>query len=258
MTKEVTQPDSSNDADSTSTAPSPESMMTESASPWQFSLRGLMLLMTIGAIASAIAAARGAGSLVLSLGVALTAFNSAGFLRRWQTPQSRPRWVYLGWLVFLTSMFLPAAKGCGNSESAGWELAWGCAALEVDALIKVSTLEDERKQVAEQLAKEPAKVVMPHYFLLTITLANVIMLLAPMTLVAWHRKRGRWLQGLLLLGATTGWSITWNSEQNGPLFGYYVWCLGMTLVLTSQRLPWRYTIACGCQLVAWFLTGGLN
>lgn len=221
---------------------------------WQFSLRGMLLLTTVAAVSAAIAAARGIGSLLLSLGVTLTAFNSAGYLRHLQTARWRPRWVYLGWLVFLTSMFLPAARGCGNSTSAGWEVAWICGASQVDAVVKLATQEDERDNLARQVAQAPMQTLLPHVYLLVLNVSNVVMLLSPAAWLLWRQDRGRILLGVLVVGASCGWSITWSSDDASKMeYGYYVWCAAMMLVLTAQRIPWRQAIISWCLLAAWLL-----
>jgi len=258
MTGQSTATDSPEHSGADTSELSSSNATIEPAGQWQFSLRSLLVLTTAAAVAAAIAAARGAGSLVLSLGVMLTAFNSAGFLRHWQTARWRPRWVGLGWLVFLTSMFLPSARGCGDSPSTGWELAWTCAVIQIEEVTSVLTEEADRQDVISAFEKRPVQTTLQHVFLLTVTLANLILLLVPAAYGLWRHDRCRWLLGVLLAGTAFSWSLTWDSDQNKMQYGYYVWCASMMLVLTSQRLPWRYAIIAYTLLAAWLACGGFQ
>lgn len=229
----------------------------EVAAPWQFSLWGMMVVMTMAAVAAAVAATRGVQSFVLSGGVTLTALNAAGFLRYWQTARWRPRWVGLGWLLFFVSLFLPSMQGCNTERLEGWEVAWVCGLAQFDSLEKLALEPESRQEFLDELAKPSVNPIVAQLFMLSINLANVTMMLVPLVWLAWRRDRARWVLGVLLVGATSACSLTWNPDADDLLYGYYVWCVAMMLVLASQRIPWKYAVA-AWSLLAARLTLDLN
>lgn len=219
--------------------------------PWQYSLRGLLLLMTAASIAAAIAAARGVQSFVVSIGLFLTLFNALGYFQHWQTRAWRPRWVSVGWLVFFASLWMPAARGCGVEPVRGWQMAWVCASHNVETVVKASRSSDDQNEFQTAFRRAPLQTVLTALFLQLITVSNLLMGLTPVAWYWWRRERARWLLGLLLLGVTCAWGLAWATDANDFLYGYYVWCAGMTLVVMSQRLPWHYVA------LAWGVPGSL-
>lgn len=224
--------------------PANESKSARSA--LQFSLFELMAITTGASIAAAVASVRGLPSLVLSTCTLTTLANCAGRLARWQTPAWQRKWVYLGWLLFLVSLGLPAVKGCDDKYVYGWNLAGGLAAGEAEGVWKLAT----SREAWSEFFAEPADSTQAALLFTSLNLLNLTLLALP--LAAWYWRRNSQGSGrattvwvtCLLLGGAWGWGLSWaDDNRDGLLVGYYVWSAAILVVVSHRRLPWKSLLA---------------
>ncbi len=193
----------------------------------QFSLQGMFLIMTWAACTAALAAWRGAGVVVLTFGLGISALNCQGALAPWQAPGQRSRALRrIGWLLLLFSLALPSVRGCSNSSVSGLGAAYYCAAAQF-SLIEQS---NDHQWAA--------------YLNLTmLNLANVLMALSP--LCARGTRSARWgATYTMVLGpcAVAVWSLP-VGDARPFLPGYYAWALASVAILSSFRLRLQTFIA---------------
>lgn len=188
--------------------------------PLQFTLRGLFLITTWAACTAALAAWRGAGVVVLTFGLGVSALNCQRALAPWQAPERRSQSLRrIGWLLLLFSLALPSVRGCSNSSVSGLSAAYHCAAAQfspVDQSI-------EHRWIA-------------YLHLTMLNLANVLMALSP--LCARGTRLARWgAIYTMVLGpcAIAVWSLP-VGDTRPFLPGYYLWALASLAILSSFRL----------------------
>lgn len=187
----------------------------------QFSLRGVFALTTWAACTAALAAWRGAGVVVLSLGLTITALNACGKLSRWQLPERRGLGlVRCAWLLLGLSLCMPSVRGCSNQSLAGWETALTCASTQIEMLA--------RRHDASWTAYVCCSML---------NLGNLLMALSP--LAVWRTKRreraGRAYAAVLGACAVGIWSLA-IGDAASLLVGYYFWSLAALALLSAFRL----------------------
>jgi hypothetical protein len=186
---------------------------------WQFGLAHLFGLTTLSAIAAALVAAFGLGSLPISIGVSLAGVNYAGLLRPLQSGRPQAALLWLAWATFLISLALPSLHVFG--PVAGWEAGWAVLAMPVEAVRKGDLLH-----------------VQLLWFLM-LDLANLLAVLLPLLVWRLRRSGGRWYAAVLCVVTISPWSVGWDTPM---LPGYYVWCLSFLLALAALPIG-RKTLA---------------
>lgn len=190
------------------------------AGPLQFTLRGMFLITTWAACTAALAVWRGAGVVVLTFGLGVSALNCQGALTPWQASERRSRSLRrIGWILLLFSLALPSVRGCSNSSVSGLGAAYHCAAAQF-SLVDQSI---EHRWVA-------------YLHVTTLNLANVLMALSP--LCARGTRPDRWgATYAMVLGpcAIAVWSLP-VGDARAFLPGYYLWALASAAILSSFRL----------------------
>ena len=188
--------------------------------PLQFTLRGMFLITTWAACTAALAAWRGAGVVVLTFGLGVSALNCQGALAPWQAPEQRARSLRrIGWLLLLFSLALPSVRGCSNSSVSGLGAAYHCAAAQF-SLVDQGI---EHRWIA-------------YLHLTMLNLANVLMALSP--LCARGTRPVRWgATYTMILGpcAVSVWALP-VGDARAFLPGYYLWALASAAILSSFRL----------------------
>ncbi len=207
--------------------------------PLQFTLRALLILMTLISLALGVAVWRGLGTLPHSLGMLWAWLNASGRLQSLQTPTARPRIFLIGWLLVGVSLVLPAAKGCNNQEILGWRAAQACVLAEARILAAPFQLHDEGDDANKVFTFEAL-------FFTMLNLANLGLLMSPFFFWRLQRERGHWFGNVLAVAAVTAWFCSWE-QSSGFLIGFYVWCLAFAVLLTAYRVRWP-TFLC---MVAW-------
>ena len=196
--------------------------------PWQFRLSHLFELMTLSALAAAIAGACGLGTLLLFAGGALAWANWRGGLQPLQSGQWQMILLGLAWNLFLISLILPSVHVFG--PVAGWGAAWWAL---------ISTLDAIRKG---EFA-EPALLL--H---LGINLANLLMALMPAMMWRIRHGRGQWMSAALCVAMVVPWCVGVSTPM---LPGYYVWCAAF--YLAPCALPIRAGSFAAMVVLAIFL-----
>lgn len=197
-------------------------------STWQFRLSDLFALTTLAAIAAAVAAACGPGTLLLSAGVMLAFINWRGAFTPLQSGQLQAILLGLAWCSFLISLALPSVQVFGPTP--GWVAAWVSITAPLTAIWKCDFAEPN----------------VLGYF--GIGLANVLMALLPVLLWRLRRGHGQWFSAALCIAMVFPWSVGWNTPM---LVGYYVWCSAFYLALCA--LPLRCQSLATMVLLAGFL-----
>ncbi len=226
--------------------PTVESDRTASLSPWQFSLRDIFWLTTAAAGVAAVAAVKGAGSLVISIGLVVAWLNARGRLAPVQTRKARPKVFYVAWGLLAASLFLPAMKGCNNKPIYGWQTAYACAATQADgvAQLVLQGPPEERPSLSD---------VGSFVWFTLINLANGLALLSPFWLWRLQRGRGEWFGAVLAVAVIGVWAVPLRDPTN-LLVGCYVWCAGFAVLLAAHRLRFG-VLAAMCALAVVFLLG---
>ena len=186
---------------------------------WQFGLAHLFGLTTLSAIAAALVAAFGPGTLPISIGVSLAGISFAGLLRPLQTGRRQAVTLWLAWAAFLLSLALPSLHIFG--PVAGWEAGWFVLVAPVDAARKGELLHVQL------------------LWLLMLDLANLLAILLPLLVWRLRRGGGEWYAAVLCVAMISPWSVGWDSPM---LPGYYVWCLSFLLALVALPIG-RRTLA---------------
>jgi hypothetical protein len=135
--------------------------------------------------------------------------------------------VVVGWLLFLSALFLPAAR-VEIPEFLGLRVAiderltgWQAALAALKALAS--------------LAEEPDQTL----FVLA-GFGNLVFLLSPLTLARRSREVNRWLLSLLLISLGAAVAL-WFQVEGWSFFGigYYAWLLALSCVATAMWLQSR-------------------
>ena len=201
----------------------------------QFTLRGLLIAVALAAVASALCAAKGIGSLVLFIGLVATWFSWRGYLSRLQTSSARPKMFLSAWLLVGMSLFMPAFGGC-QTEVKGWECAYFCAGIEYE-LIRDSVVESDQSRL---LTTEALTFTL-------LNLANLMFVLSPLMLYRIWRGKGQFLTTLLAISLPMVWLVPIDAPMQYRI-GYYVCCAGLTQIHLSYRTR---TMALGAM---WLMT----
>src|SRR5262245_37846915 len=168
---------------------------------WQFRLSHLFGLMTLSAVAAAVAAAFGPGSLMLSGGLTVAWLNWCGLFQPVQTGNRQTVLLIVAWTIFLASLALPSMRVFG--PVLGWNAAWFVLLTPFQALYKGE---------ANHLTL---------YWFLGLDLANQLALMLPLLIWRLRRGQGQWLSALLCVAMVAVWIVGWDGSS--MLLGYYVW-----------------------------------
>ncbi|HEX7448851.1 MAG TPA: hypothetical protein VF306_14960 [Pirellulales bacterium] len=188
----------------------------------QFNLRALFAVISWIAMLLAIAVSSLSAWLMTVLGFSVTTMNCAGKLTALQTPGNHRRAALLGWLLLLTSLALPAVRGCGNEAVPGYRAA------AVAVLYQVHPPVDQ-----------PVETWAPAYIEFSLlNLANLLVIVAPLFIHRVQRGQGQVYRGLLAIAASAMWCMPLSEKPGSLLAGYYVWCLAPLCLLASLRLRW--------------------
>jgi hypothetical protein len=186
---------------------------------WQFGLAHLFGLTTLSAIAAALVAAFGLGTLPISIGVSLAGINFAGLLRPVQSGRRQAALLWLAWAAFLLSLALPSLHVFG--PVAGWDALWFVLVMPFDA------------------AREADLLHVPLLWFLMLDVANLLAILLPVLVWRLRRGRGQWYAAALCVAMISPWSVSWDTVM---LPGYYVWCVSFLLALAALPIE-RKTLA---------------
>lgn len=183
----------------------------------QFDLRAMFAFVTAVAAVTRLAVSQFAGWTMVVIAFLLGALNCAGRLRNMQSPSARPRLFRLGWALLAFSLFLPAARGCGEARIEGWRAAGVCGAMVVDSLKK-----------GEWYAAG---------FFGWLSFGNLLLLASPLLLWRLRLGAGRVYNVLLatVIAAMCSLSIRGTHQF---LIGYYLWCCAGLSFLCAARMRW--------------------
>jgi hypothetical protein len=222
----------------------PQGAVAAYRQPWQFSLRGVLVLTALVGCVMLLVLLKGWGVLAVVVGLTVTWLNFRGSFAAWQGRESLHRPIRTGWLLLGLSLLLPSVRACGNSNLAGWETAEACALMQFTA------------------DSEAVKKNVGQYVLFTLmNVANLFLLASP--LWEWQLRRGRGQACMALFGcaATAAWTAA-VPNPNGFLVGYYVWCLAQLCILSAARPGARTLIAmsvmAAVRLFLWPAEGNLS
>jgi hypothetical protein len=216
-----------------------DSPAASSTSPrWQFSIRALIMATLAMSLLAATLKAFGPGVAMLAVGCGVLVANSAGWLARWQSPTSRPRWLATGWLLFAVSLGCPAAQGCNNKPIYGLEAATGLAVSQGEFMLKVAVDHDQRVEALGQFMKQPWPAINGVILYSAINAANVTALLAPLLWLRWRQHRWSHFRWIVLAGLGVSLSLSLQ-EANGLRFGYYLWCGSFLVISCVWKITWR-------------------
>jgi len=168
---------------------------------WQFQLWHLFGLTTIAAVAAALVARYGAGTLLTSVGLLVAWLNACGAFEHVQTGRRQAAIVWLAWSTFLASLALPSIRVFG--PVLGFWAAWYAIFLPVEVIRRHEEL-------------KPGLLVFA-----AINIANLLILVLPITLWPLPRKYMHPLLPVLCIVMVAPWCFSWKEPM---LVGYYVWC----------------------------------
>jgi hypothetical protein len=188
--------------------------------PLQFSLRAMMIFTAAVAGVVWLATIKGAGALVVVVGLTVSTLNWRGAIAGWQRPERCGRPIKLGWLLLAISLLLPSLRGCNNAGILGGEVAVTCANAQIEGIARTDF---STKQAFE------------YAFITLMNLTNILLFASPLLLALLRRGGGQSYAAILACGATAAWTAP-VPEAGGFLIGYYVWCLGQLMVLSAARL----------------------
>lgn len=192
---------------------------------WQFHLRHVFELTTWAALAATLVRLRGIGTLVASLGLLVIWLNRRGAFRHLQDSRPRNIVLFVSWFAFLVSLVLPSIDIF--NPVLGGMAAWLAFSMPIVALW-------EGKPVNHWLV-----------FYLSLSVANLLMLLLPLLIWRLSLGRGRVLAALLCLTMALPWSLSVNAKD--LLIGYYVWSASLALALLGLRLSTTLAIAMAAE-----------
>ena len=196
--------------------------------PWQFRLWHIFALTTFVAVAAALVRVCGPRLLMPLTGLLLARLNYGGLFRIFQT-----RWrVYVwpcAWLAFLISLGLPSIRVFG--PVLGIYAAWIALTAPFNMITRLSP---------DHLAYDWTWATQSSYYL-TITLANLLMLLLPVVHYRISCGRGQTLSTALCISMVMPWSTFIPAGDALP--GYYLWCGSFALALVSLSVTWQTLVA---------------
>lgn len=188
----------------------------------QFNLRTLFALTAWIAVLMAIAVSSLSAWLMTALGFSMTTMNCAGKLAAIQAPRSHRRAVLTAWWLLLTSLMLPAVRGCGNDAVPGYRAA------AVAVLYQLQPPVDQ-----------PAETWLAAYLEFSLlNLANLLLIVSPLFIPRVERGKGQIYGVLLATGAAAMWCTPIGETPGSLLAGYYVWSLAPLCLLASIGLRW--------------------
>ena len=231
----MTSPDAKPNSSSTESKLTPGTQLPSEHKPaaWQFSLFSLFELTTAAAIAAALVAAQGWGTLVLSTGLTLAWFNVRGSFVRWQTPRGQVWLFSAAWVLFVVSLLLPALE-VFSSYVFGWQAAAFMAQVEWEGFADASS----RKNWLE---RNILSSLLSFCWLTMMNATNLLMLFSPLTLWRLRRGKGQLLANALAVTCVAAWVVPFG--EPGYFVGCYVWCASMMLLLVARRMTWRVAVA---------------
>lgn len=211
----------------------------------QFSVRFLLITITLAAFLLGLAVQWGAAVTLIPLAVLVAAGNRAGSCRAVQ--QGRVQLVLggLAWFAFVTSFFLPAVTVPPEGEAApGWQAAWYVYMVNYDLL-------------TGGLLSSPWTSAHLFRALLFLAVGAANLLLAWMP-VALFVKRGRsaWFVALLLASVSVfGFSLDRYAHYGS---GYILWAVSFMVVSSAFPIGRRlFSVYIGLMsaMVTWILIG---
>lgn len=208
----------------------------------QFSLAGLLGLVTWLAVVLGVSVSRFANFTVLGVGFSLAGWNCLGNMAACQTPPVRRRLRPGAWLLLLVSMFLPAARGCGDATIPGWAAASGTFVSQVARLTDAPPNDT------------PVRLASDYLLITLLNLGNILAALCPFLPVEWERRGGRASVGLFGCCATAMWCVPLADPRDTWLIGYYVWCGAVLCLLATVPLGWRELAAMAALAAGRWLT----
>ncbi len=180
---------------------------------WQFQLRHLFGLTTISAIAAALVAGYGAGTLLTSVGLLVAWLNQCGAFESVQSGRRQYVLLWLAWCTFLVSLVLPSVRVFGPVY--GFWAAWFALVGPANEIWKGESIKAG------------------YALFLAIDIANLLIALLPLVIWRLHRGQGQGLAAALCLTMVASWCVSWDSPM---LVGYYVWCASFLLALVAIRI----------------------
>ena len=216
---------------------------TAGAGQLQFSLRFLLLLITLAAIVLAVGIRWGAFATLTPLVLAVVGLNRAVYCRPVQGGAARLIVCGLSCLAFTASFFLPTLR-LFSDELVGWEVAGFVYESNFDLLTGNTA----------NFAWSADDLLAASVFLAAGT-ANILMLWAPAAVFV-KRGRGAWFAALLITSVSAfAFSLDDTSDYGS---GYFVWSLAFILISTAfpigRRLFWVYIVllaAMAMRIILW-------
>lgn len=210
---------------------------------FQISLRALFLLVTYFNIGTWLAVLWNPGVIVPMVGLFLTWLSYRGYLWRLRTASARPKSFASAWILFLSSMALPAllVPGCNGPPTVqyGWEVSWS------GVLMLAKGVEQTWTGTMPQAVGD----LMYAFF---VNLPNVLMLLSPVLYFRQQRSKGSELVTWWGCGAAATWF--WAVVGAGQFrIGYYVWSLAISLEFFRRHVTRRALIATALFLPTMYL-----
>ena len=183
---------------------------TVASSPrWHFQVKHLFGLTTIAAIAAALVARWGLGTLLTSAGFLVAWLNVCGAFQGLQKDRRQAVLLWLAWAIFLISLALPSLTVFGPVY--GYGAAW----FAITVPLEVIHSDFFRRQIVWYLA---------------VDVANVLAALLPLLIWRLHCGRGHWIAAALALSMVATWFPCWDSHM---LVGYFVWYASFLVMLIA-------------------------
>lgn len=213
---------------------------------WQFSIRSVMLatvivsllMAVIVRLAPEILGQYGPGGVVLAIAGMVMAANSAGWLKRWQTPQAKPRWFTAGWLIFFVSLACPAVKGCGSKPIYGVEIVAGNALFQGREVYELATNRFRRVEAISNWLRAPVSTIKAALFQTSVNVTNLTAMLCPLLWLVWRRDRWLILRWPLLMGVYLAVLFAFSVGKD-LRSGYFLWTASLLIMASGWRFTWR-------------------
>lgn len=207
----------------------------------QLSLRTLLWATTWFAISSAAAARWGFGTFVPATGMLLAVLNFRGAFRFLQHSAGRPRLLLGVWFLFLMSLVLPTAKGCGSAAEPlyGWQAAVSTVHLAAHA----ASDWQEHLGDAETAAEGWGQVGLMALTVAMWNLPHLALLLSPVVLLRRRAVESPFFGLLAAWGAASCWRWGLHDSGNDLLVGYYVWSAAITGLTLAYRPGWKTVLS---------------
>lgn len=201
----------------------------------KFTIMQLLGLMTLVSVGSVLCATIGSVALPATIALSLITLNYFGLFRFAQTRRGRLVFRWPVWLLFLSSLAMPAMEGCNQKPVYGWELAAATFVEPISMAYRLLTSE-ERPNGPE---------VMRHCLVATwislIAMTNLLVVCLPLTLIRNQTTANRPRYALLLaLSVPMTWFI---GEPKEYLIGGHCWLLTTLLALLAFPCPRRQLAA---------------